>query len=353
MDAIDKSQIQELLNRIKALVKVLQDWGEEGRNRLGRIKVDKVLREVPKDANDKLDAEAWSKLDAEEQMELYRELAFTLDSLCSAVGLDGPADPKHIMHPEYASNAAIILWAVAGFLLTAALLYSVVWYWDKATGTDMPLKVKTAIETLDDLDRANADVADTSTKIAALNAAPKDPNAAKKLRLELTARRTEVSEIAQDVNSTAVEAVKAIRKGGATETSVLLMVLLLGGLGGSLHFLRSLVTFVGTRRLKRSWLLYYLSTPFSGAGLAPIVYMMLRVGLINPSGTSVNGSAVTNVNLIAIYAFAILTGLFARTAMDKMGEVFKTLFSTQHEPGDKAGSERPPGGKVTSTGGAT
>jgi len=357
MDTVAPKKIQKLLEQVELLEKVLQSAGEEGLNRLKSTKVDEVRREIPKTTDGKFDPKAWSELDRRKQIELHRKLALLVDSQYATVGLDGPADPKHIMHAEYASNAAILVWAVAGFLLAAAMLCSIIWYWDKATGTDLPVKVEVAITAIDDLAKAKEVVAKTMEELAAVPISSTDEDdVAKrnKLKLELDAHRMRVGEVAHDVNSTAVEAVKAIKNGGATERSVLLMVMLLGGLGGSLHFLRSLVTFVGTRRLKRSWLLYYLSMPLTGAGLAPIVYMLLRVGLINPSGTSANGSAVTNVNLIAIYAFSILSGLFARTALDKLHEVFKTLFRTQGpEPGDKAGSEKPPGGEATSTGDST
>ena len=86
--------------------------------------------------------------------------------------------------------------------------------------------------------------------------------------------------------------------------------------------------------------------PFTGAGLAPIIYMMLRVGIVSPSGISSNGSGVSNLNLMAIYAFAILSGLFSKTATDKMAEVFNTLFSTAGTKSkDSLGPDAKPVGK--------
>lgn len=137
-----------------------------------------------------------------------------------------------------------------------------------------------------------------------------------------------------------------IRKGGAEESFVLLMVVLLGALGGGLHLLASLVKYVGNRQLKRSWLLHYLSMPIVGAVLAPIVFMLLRVGILAP-GSSSDGSNIANLNLIGIYAFAILTGLFAKTATEKLSEVFSTLFRTSDPASkDSLGAEKPPGSKA-------
>ena len=127
------------------------------------------------------------------------------------------------------------------------------------------------------------------------------------------------------------------------------MVVLLGALGGSLHLVGSLVKYVGNRQLKRSWLLYYFYTPVAGAALAPIVYMLLRSGFsvqqVHPPV-----ALISNLNLIAIYAFAALSGLFGKTALDKLAEVFKTIFrSEEASTKDSIGSERPPGGS-TATG---
>lgn len=148
-----------------------------------------------------------------------------------------------------------------------------------------------------------------------------------------------------------MEAVRLINRGGASEANVLKMVILLGALGGTLHLVGSLVKYVGNRQLKRSWLLYYLSTPIAGAALAPILYMLLRVGILSPTTGAGSGSSISSLNLIAIYAFAALTGLFAKTATDKLAEVFKTAFrSLEADSKDPIGAEKPPGAAGASSG---
>jgi hypothetical protein len=131
------------------------------------------------------------------------------------------------------------------------------------------------------------------------------------------------------------------------------MVVLLGALGGALHFLGSLVKFIGNRQLKRSWLPYYLAMPFTGAGLSLIVYMLLRVGLIAPTGTGGAGAGLAHLNLMAIYAFAVLSGLFSRAATEKLGEVFGTVFKTSAPPSkDPVGAKKPPGDASAAPGAA-
>jgi hypothetical protein len=112
-----------------------------------------------------------------------------------------------------------------------------------------------------------------------------------------------------------------------TEEAVLFMVILLGALGGFLHLASSMANYVGNRQLLRSWVVYYFLIPFQGAALAPIVYLLLRVGVLNPANTQPGSASPTaSLNLIGIYAFAALTGLFSKQAIEMLAEVFSTIF---------------------------
>jgi hypothetical protein len=362
MPTIDANALQELIDQINTLRTEVKTTGDEGRNRLGGINVDGAIDRVPKDAGGKVDAAGWSATSEEKKKEIHQGLVQVRDSLHDAADLDGPAEPGHIMSADYASNAAIITWAVAGFLVTAGLLVGIVLFWGKATGTDFHTKIQAAAVAIDEWDAAQKEATTANEEVARVQLAStgaeeeKDRQEAQKtlgaLLQKATAQHERAGKAAQQANLAAVDAVRAIKAGGASEDSVLLMVVLLGAFGGSLHLLRSLVKFVGNRQLKRSWLLYYLSTPLVGAGLASIVYMMLRIGLLGPSGGSANGStngsAIANLNLIAIYAFAALSGLFAETASNKLSEVFKTMFRTAERPSkDPVGAEQPPGTAVS------
>jgi hypothetical protein len=77
--------------------------------------------------------------------------------------------------------------------------------------------------------------------------------------------------------------------------------------------------------------------------MAPIVHAAARRDL-TPSGGGNGGSRTADLNLIGIYAFAAMTGMFAKTATDKLSEVFTTVFRTA-EPAtkDSIGREQPGG----------
>ncbi len=109
-----------------------------------------------------------------------------------------------------------------------------------------------------------------------------------------------------------------------TESNALIMVALMGVLGGFIHFSSSLAQYVGNRQLTKSWLLYYLLMPIESAALAPLVFLILRVGVLSPGTGSVVGSC--GLNYIGLYAFAGLTGMFSKQAIEKLADVFSTLF---------------------------
>lgn len=112
-----------------------------------------------------------------------------------------------------------------------------------------------------------------------------------------------------------------------TEQAVIQMIVLFGTLGGFIHYIGSLAKYVGNRRLVRSWILYYFLTPLQGAALAPLVYLLLRVGVLS-TGTTNGLSSTEHLNLLGLYAFAGLTGLFAKLATEKLGELFASIFKT-------------------------
>lgn len=107
----------------------------------------------------------------------------------------------------------------------------------------------------------------------------------------------------------------------AKEADVLRMIILMGALGGSIHWMSSLVNYIGNGNLLRRWIPYYLLAPFQGAALALVVYLLLRVGVLaNPTGSP------QQLNLLGLYAFAGLTGLFAKQAIEMLRDVFSVIF---------------------------
>lgn len=126
------------------------------------------------------------------------------------------------------------------------------------------------------------------------------------------------------------------------EQRLFVVVAVTGALGGLLHSARSLYEYVGDRKLLRSWLLFYLSLPFIGGGLAVLFYLILRGGLIT-------GSAA-QVNFFGFAAISALVGLFTPEAALKLKQIFSTLLipaepgkdSLEPGKGGKGGANRPP-----------
>ena len=115
----------------------------------------------------------------------------------------------------------------------------------------------------------------------------------------------------------------ALSREPATEIDVLIMVMLMGTLGGLLRLISSFAKYVGNRQLLQSWMIYYILMPLESAALAPLVYLLLRVGVLAPA--QMNGSSPA-MNLYGIYAIAGMTGLFSKQAMDMLAEVFAVIF---------------------------
>jgi len=122
----------------------------------------------------------------------------------------------------------------------------------------------------------------------------------------------------------------------ALEADVLRMVILMGALGGTIHWMSSLVNFVGNGNLFRRWIPYYLLAPFQGAALAVLIYLLLRVGVLASPANSAE-----HLNLLGLYAFAGLTGLFAKQAIEMLRDVFAVMFK-KIEAKDASGSSKPP-----------
>jgi hypothetical protein len=94
--------------------------------------------------------------------------------------------------------------------------------------------------------------------------------------------------------------------------------------------------------------------PFEGGGLATVIYLLLRVGVLSPSAVS---SGPGNLNLLSLYAFAGLTGLFTKQAMQMLADVFSVIFakiqakdSTQTDQATQLSTTGPTPSGATSTG---
>jgi hypothetical protein len=332
MAKIPAKSITDLITAIERTRDAIQHAGEEGRAKLQGIQVDPTLNGLPRNAANAFDEKAWDALSEPDQQADRARLVQVRDALALLVE-DGPPESGHVMHDAYASHPAVITFLVVGILAMVGLLVAVHHFWSDATSSDPTARIHAAVEAQEEAAKAQEAVAKAKELVKPQGSDAGAPGSAERLLADRLKQEAEKAQ--QDVKEkadrarAAIEAIGSVR---AAEPAVLRMVMLLGALGGVLHFLGSFVMFVGNRRLKRSWLPYYVVMPFTGAGLAAIVYMLLRVGILSPTDGTGAPTGISNLNLMAVYAFATMAGLFSRAATDKLGEVFATIFRTGTPP---------------------
>jgi hypothetical protein len=83
-----------------------------------------------------------------------------------------------------------------------------------------------------------------------------------------------------------------------------------------------------------SWSFFYLFRPCFGAGLALVVHLAHRMGSVGA------GNSATNPTVVAFYS--ALVGLFSEEALQKLRDIFCTVFGVQDKRGDKMGQSGPP-----------
>jgi hypothetical protein len=338
---IDPSEIQRLLDEVENLKTTIEAIGHTERAKRDDIKLGDVTAAII-GAAAKFDPAEWSLYAEDKQNDLKQRLEAVRDSLFGIVHTTGPKEPSHIMYDDYGSNRAIILLALFGFAVAGILVLLIASNWRKATGTDYALAISKAVSVIPPAKEARDKEIDAKIELSKRSSKleearnKKDEESRKKVQEEFDKQLAVLNHVVETSATAKANALDAFIKfgehvnaGAADEGSVLLMVMLLGALGGTLHLLGSLVKYVGNREFKRSWILYYVSLPMNGAILAPIIYMLLRVGILSPSNVATGGSSIANLNLIAIYAFAALTGLFSKVASDKLSEVFQNLFRSE------------------------
>jgi hypothetical protein len=124
--------------------------------------------------------------------------------------------------------------------------------------------------------------------------------------------------------------VLGIRANLNLDINLLLVAALTGALGGLLHSLRSIAWYVGERKLKWSWVLFYACLPFVAAILALLFYFLLRGGLISAQGTS------KDISPYGIAAVSGLVGLFSDQAAEMLRAVFSNIFAKATQGSDSA-----------------
>jgi len=116
------------------------------------------------------------------------------------------------------------------------------------------------------------------------------------------------------------------------ESLLLLLVAFMGAFGSSVYALKSLADYRGDGKLTETWGTFYLVQPFEGAGIAVLMYLVVRGGF-----TGAGGGDIKSVNQFGVCAIAGLSGAFSDIAFKKLLEVFQTLFKPQDDRGGKIG----------------
>lgn len=118
------------------------------------------------------------------------------------------------------------------------------------------------------------------------------------------------------------------------EVRLLFVVMLAAALGSFVHASSSFVSYVGNKKLGRSWVWWYLLRPFIGVTLALIFYFVFRGGFITAGVNNAGDAAASFINPFGVAALAGLVGMFSKVAADKLDEVFTTLFRPAPGEGD-------------------
>ena len=100
----------------------------------------------------------------------------------------------------------------------------------------------------------------------------------------------------------------------------------LGTAMGAVHNLASLSWHAGRQDLCEPWLVFYLCRPFTGAGIALITAVILMSGV---AGFSIDFRSQDNSGMLSLMAWSALAGLYSQPALDKLSELFETLFGNK------------------------
>ncbi len=304
------------------VAKLVQEIGELSKTAEGTL-IDQVALKARLDAATAgvltaagdFNGSAWGSLPAAEQAQrvaVLTSLKRALGNLPDSGEMALP--PGSIMYKQHASNTAVMLLTAFALLGLLGDLYLIRKEWDRATSGKTVVRVSPEKAETESPPNDSSSENPTPASDAAIDSTPRTATSASGTPLATPKPR-----------STPTQKVTGPDK--PTEQTVLYMVILLGALGGFLHLASSMANYVGNRQLLRSWVIYYVLIPFQGAALAPVIYLLLRVGVLNPANPAPGATSPTDsLNLIGIYGFAALTGLFSKQAIETLADVFATIF---------------------------
>jgi hypothetical protein len=114
------------------------------------------------------------------------------------------------------------------------------------------------------------------------------------------------------------------------ETRLVILSLLFGIIGSSVHGVTSLTIWHSRNKLDRTFFSWYVTRPLVGAALAVTVYLLLRSTLLTtvaPGSQSAGG--ITFINDYGVAGISALVGLMTAQMTQKLRDVFDAMFGIQ------------------------
>lgn len=107
--------------------------------------------------------------------------------------------------------------------------------------------------------------------------------------------------------------------------TMIIIIMLVGSLGASLHGLVSLSEYAGNKSFDVSWSSWYVVRPFVGGILSLLFYFVVRGGFLTNAADFDTGEFYTLV------AMSSLVGLFSKQALYKLSDIFDVIFRSVRE----------------------
>jgi hypothetical protein len=329
MAAIPDAEIKLLEARLEALI---QEAALSNANRAATARqlFDDLKKSLPADLGGQ-GAGSWAAMPEADQKAAKDAFETQLNYLAIELSPAGLSGSKMLMSGNPAPSSLILLLLVLALAGTGVVLWLIVTRWEiSMQGSGSPAERQSKFALAKSFsEQASKQVQADETAVqnaqADLERVSGQPEPAKVATTALDDARKRLDADKSVAILRWQATIEAENQLGPPQKAVIIMVVLLGILGGLIHLASSLTMYVGNRDLKRSWIIYYVLAPLQGAGLAPLLYLLLKSAVLSPQTSG--GSGTENLNLTAIYAFAGLTGLFAKQAIEKLADVFATLFA--------------------------
>jgi hypothetical protein len=334
MPVVREQDVQKLLDQVSSLLKSLKEKRkpEEEPHPADPFVMPEFLRiqkDLQLDADLKLPTGVWDKLPQEVADSIYQKVMSIVERLTKALvpDPDGPTDRASIMYYEHASNTVIWLVFVGAIVLAGLDLHQIALRWEQATHIPPPKVSVAGPPSAGTPQEAPVKSDEEPTRGSGSAGSPPTTQSDSPKAVVPSPSNSRQSAPAIDDKSESVGNLLAKCEKldcPPTQRDVLIMVILMGTLGGLLRLVSSFAKYIGNRQLLRSWIPYYIVMPIEGGALAPLIYLLLRVGLLSPTASTNDAGSL---NVFGVYAIAGLTGLFSSQAMEKLAEVFAVIFN--------------------------